>query len=157
MKLMDIVVRGAVVPSLAPRERDPVVGAMIDALIAAGAAPAEERETIFKAVLQREQRGSTAWGKGIAVPHYKHRSVTQLSLAIGLSQGGIEFNALDRQPVYTVFLLLSPEDRPEEHLQAMEAICTNLSKETFRRFMRQATNVDDVLTLLEEADNQLIR
>jgi PTS system fructose-specific IIA component/PTS system nitrogen regulatory IIA component len=72
--------------------------------------------------------------------------------AIGVSARGIDFNALDTQPVYSVFLLLSPEDRPEQHLQAMEAIFKNLSKDTFRRFLRQASSAQDVWTLLEEAD-----
>ena len=73
-------------------------------------------------------------------------------VAIGISPSGVEFNALDKQPVYSIFLLLSPEDKPEEHLDAMEAIFGNLSHETFRRFLRQAETVDDVLTLLQEAD-----
>ena len=59
---------------------------------------------------------------------------------------------IGRRPV----LLLSPEDRPEEHLQAMEVIFKNLSKDTFRRFLRQAATADEVKTLLEEADNQLL-
>lgn len=157
MKLMDIIVRNAIVPALVPRERDAAVAALLDAMVAAGAVPASDRDAIYKAVLAREQRGSTAWGRGIAVPHNRAKSMPRLSLAIGLSQHGVEFNALDRQPVYTIFLLLSPEERHEEHLQAMETICSNLGKETFKRFMRQATTVDDVMTLLEEADNQLIR
>jgi mannitol/fructose-specific phosphotransferase system IIA component (Ntr-type) len=51
-------------------------------------------------------------------------------------------------------MLLSPKDQPEEHLQAMEVIFKNLSKENFRRFLRQAGSVEDVTTLLEEADTQ---
>ena len=47
---------------------------------------------------------------------------------------------------------MSPEDQPEEHLDAMEAIFGNLSQETFRRFLRQAGSVKDILTLLAEAD-----
>ena len=74
------------------------------------------------------------------------------SSRVAVSQKGVEFNALDRQPVYSLFLLLSPEDRPEEHLEAMNAIFGNLTNETFRRFLRQATTVEHVLTLLEETD-----
>jgi mannitol/fructose-specific phosphotransferase system IIA component (Ntr-type) len=74
--------------------------------------------------------------------------------AVGLSQRGLDFRALDNQPVYSVFLLVSPEDRPEEHLHAMEVIFKNLSKDTFRRFLRQATTVAEVQTLLTEADGQ---
>lgn len=61
---------------------------------------------------------------------------------------------LDKQPVYSVFLLLSPEDQPEDHLHAMEVIFKNLSKDTFRRFLRQATSAEEVRTLLVEADEQ---
>jgi mannitol/fructose-specific phosphotransferase system IIA component (Ntr-type) len=82
--------------------------------------------------------------------------VKTMAASIGLSDRGVDFNALDKQPVYSIFLLLSPEDRPEEHLHAMEVIFKNLSKDTFRRFLRQAASVDDVRTLLEEADNQLL-
>ena len=99
-------------------------------------------------------RGSTGFGKGVAVPHVKHKSVTQMSAAIGLSQGGIEFASLDKQPVYSVFLLLSPEDKPEDHLQAMEVIFKSLSKDTFRRFLRQAGTLEEVMSLLDEADSQ---
>ena len=55
-----------------------------------------------------------------------------------------------------MFLLLSPEDRPEEHLQAMETIFKNLSKDTFRRFLRQSSSVEGVVALLDEADHQQI-
>jgi mannitol/fructose-specific phosphotransferase system IIA component (Ntr-type) len=77
-----------------------------------------------------------------------------MSAAIGLSPRGIDFNSLDRQPVYSVVLLLSPEDRPEEHLQAMEVVFKNLGKDTFRRFLRQSTTVEQVCELLAQADSQ---
>jgi mannitol/fructose-specific phosphotransferase system IIA component (Ntr-type) len=77
-----------------------------------------------------------------------------MAAAVGLSPTGVDFNALDKQPVYSIFLLLSPEDRPEDHLQAMEVIFKNLSKETFRRFLRQAGSVAEVQDLLSEADGQ---
>jgi mannitol/fructose-specific phosphotransferase system IIA component (Ntr-type) len=152
LKLTDIVPDGAVVTRLQSSDRDAVIGELIDALISAGAASGQHREELIARVLDRERRGSTGFGKGVAVPHVKHKSVPKMRAAIGLSPAGVEFNALDKQPVYSVFLLLSPEDRPEEHLQAMEVIFKNLSKDTFRRFLRQAGSVDEVRTLLEEAD-----
>jgi len=156
MKLREIVVEGAVVPSLASSERDEVIAELVDKLIESGAAPAEIREELLRSVLEREKKGSTGFGRGVAVPHVKHPSVDRMAAAVGLSPGGIDFAALDKQPVYSVFLLLSPEDKPEDHLQAMEVIFKNLSKETFRRFLRQASSVDEVTTLLEDADNQQI-
>ena len=71
-----------------------------------------------------------------------------------MSQTGVDFNALDKNPVYSIVLLLSPKGKPDEHLQAMETVFSNLQKDMFRRFLRQATSVEDVLGLLEEADSQ---
>lgn len=154
MKLTEIVAAGAIVPQLKSSQREEVVGELIDALVAAGVAEGAIREELVRRVLDREKKGSTGFGKGVAVPHVKHAGVKRMVAAIGLSQRGVDFNALDKQPVYSILLLLSPEDRPEEHLQAMEVIFKNLSKETFRRFLRQATTVDGVRELLDEADNQ---
>ena len=156
MKLSEVVVTEAIVPALKSTQRDEVVAELADALVAAGAADASIRDELIAAILEREHKGSTGFGRGVAVPHVKHQSVSKMSAAIGLSEEGVEFNALDKQPVYSVFLLLSPEDKPEEHLQAMEVIFKNLSKDTFRRFLRQSTSIEEVTQLLEEADSQQI-
>ncbi len=152
IKLTEIVAKGAVIPHLSSSQRDEVVTELIDALIASGSASPTIREELIGRVLDREKKGSTGFGRGVAVPHVKHKSVATIAAAIGLSPHGIDFNALDKQPVYSVFLLLSPEDRPEDHLQAMEAIFKNLSKDTFRRFLRQSASAEDIIELLAEAD-----
>jgi mannitol/fructose-specific phosphotransferase system IIA component (Ntr-type) len=153
MKLRSIVSPKAIITSLDATRRDDVITELVDALIASGAADAALRDELIAMVLDREQKGSTGFGRGVAVPHVKHPSAGSIHAAIGLSQVGVDFNALDRQPVYSIFLLLSPADSPEEHLQAMEVIFKNLSQETFRKFLRQAGSPEDVLTLLEEADS----
>jgi mannitol/fructose-specific phosphotransferase system IIA component (Ntr-type) len=152
MKLTQLFSSGAIVPRLASTTRDDAIAELVDALVASGAAKAPLRDELIKRVLARERQGSTGFGKGVAVPHVKHDSITSMRAAVGLSAKGIDFAALDRQPVFSVFLLLSPADKPEDHLQAMEAIFGNLSKDTFRRFLRQASTVEEVKTLLEEAD-----
>ena len=154
MKLRDIVVKKAIIPSLAAAKRDDAIRELMDALVDAGKVTQDQRDTFVKSIIARENRGSTGFGHGVAVPHAKSSVVKQLVVAVGISRNGVEFNALDKQPVHSIFLLLSPEDRPEEHLDAMEAIFGNLSRDQFRRFLRQAGTVDDVVTLLEEADTQ---
>jgi len=154
MKLTDLVVEGAILSTLSSSDRDGVISELVGALISSGMIGAEHREALVEAVLERERKGSTGFGKGVAVPHVKFPGVSRMAAAVGLSAGGIDFDALDKQPVYSVFLLLSPADRPEEHLQAMEVIFKNLSKDTFRRFLRQASGVDEVRALLVEADGQ---
>jgi len=152
MKLSDIVPENAIVPELSSTKRDDVLTELVDALIASGVAEAGDRDAILSKLIEREKKGSTGFGRGVAVPHVKHGSIERMAAAVGLSQRGIDFDALDRQPVYSIFLLLSPEDKPEEHLQAMEIIFKSLSADQFRRFLRQASTVEEVRTLLEEAE-----
>ncbi len=154
MKLTELVPNGAIVASLTAQDREGVVIELIDALVSSGAASAKVRDELVSRVMEREKRGSTGFGKGVAVPHVKHRSVQKMAAAIGLSARGVDFSSLDKQPVYSVFLLLSPEDKPEDHLHAMEVIFKNLSKDTFRRFLRQSGSIEEVRTLLDEADQQ---
>ncbi len=152
MRMLDVVVKNAIIPNLVATERDAAIREIIDALVEAGALSPKLRDAFIKAVTKRENRGSTGFGHGVAVPHAKHSAIGKMAITVAISQTGVDFNALDKQPVYSIFLLLSPEDQPEEHLDAMEAIFGNLSKETFRRFLRQAKSVDDIIALLEEAD-----
>ncbi len=154
MKLSDFVETKAIVPQLQATERDDVINELIDALVAAGTVDAGIRDELIKKVLEREKNGSTGFGKGVAVPHVKHEQLPKMAAAIGVSQKGVDFNALDKEPVFSIVLLLSPLDKPDDHLQAMENIFANLQKDTFRKFLRQATTVEDVTELLHEADTQ---
>ena len=154
MKLSEFVVSEAIVAQLKSTERDAVIEELIDALIQAGAASKAQRDELIKHILDRENKGSTGFGKGVAVPHVKHPKIKKMAAAVGVSQSGVELNALDKEPVYSVVLLLSPESKPDEHLQAMENIFSNLQKDQFRRFLRQATTRDEVMDLLQEADSQ---
>ncbi len=153
-KLTELVNPGAVIPDLKSGDRDGVITELIGALVSSGAAPGPIRQELLLKTLERERRGSTGFGLGVAVPHVKHRTVTHLAAAIGISRRGVDFSAVDRQPVYSVILLLSPEDRPDEHLQAMEAVFKNLHKASFRRLLRLAGTTDDVMRLLADADAQ---
>ena len=101
--------------------------------------------------------GSTGIGKGVAIPHVRHDKIKKITAAIGVNQRGIDFNALDTAPVFSIVLLLSPEQQRDEHLQAMENIFSHLQNDTFRRFLRQATDVDAVVDLLHEADTQQLQ
>ena len=154
MKLLTSSFPNAIIPDLAAPQRDDAIAEIVDALVAAGALSPELKDEFVKAIIKREKRGSTGFGHGVAVPHVKHTAISNMAVAVAISRTGIDFNALDKQPVYSIFLLLSPEDKPEDHLDAMEAIFGNLSQDTFRRFLKQATSVEDVMTLLEEADSR---
>lgn len=154
MKLQDFVIIDASVAQLKSTDRDGVIRELTEGLVKAGAAPKTMKEELIKQIIEREKHGSTGFGKGVAVPHVKHEKVKKMSAAVGISEQGVDFNALDKAPVYSVVLLLSPKDRPVEHLQAMENVFSNLQDDTFRRFLRQVTTLEQLQDLITDADAQ---
>ena len=152
MKLADFIVRKAIVPNLQAGDRNGAIRELVQALAAAGAIAEEDAEAVARAAIQRENQGSTGFGKGVAVPHVKHPKVERIMATIGRSAGGIDFAALDRAPVYTIVMLLSPLDNPDVHLQAMENIFRHLQRDNFRRFLRQSETSEAIMDLIEEAD-----
>lgn len=152
MKLRDFIVAEAVVAELQAGDRDGVIRELVNSLAKAGALPEAAVEEVVAALIKREQNGSTGFGKGVAVPHVKHAKVKKMAGTIGRSAAGVDFAALDHQPVYSVVLLLSPENQPQQHLQAMNIVFSNLQKDTFRRFLRQSATREAIVDLLDEAD-----
>jgi mannitol/fructose-specific phosphotransferase system IIA component (Ntr-type) len=152
MKFSEFIVKDAIRAELKAGERDGVIQELVTALADAGALPQTAVEEVVAALVKREKNGSTGFGKGVAVPHVKHAKVKKMAAAVGRSVGGVDFSALDSQPVYSVVLLLSPESLPQQHLQAMNVIFTNLQKDTFRKFLRQSTTKEAIADLLDEAD-----
>jgi mannitol/fructose-specific phosphotransferase system IIA component (Ntr-type) len=105
------------------------------------------------AIMKREELGSTGIGRGVAVPHTKHPSVSRLVGTVGISGDGVDFNSLDGDKVQLFFLLVSPPDRPGDHLRALENISRQLRDDTFCKFLKQSKTVAEIQQLLDEADN----
>lgn len=152
MKLADIICFDAVVAQLKSTDRDKVIEELIQSLAGCNKTQGADAKTLTKAVIKRENEASTGIGKGVAVPHVKHESITDPVAVIGCSQEGIDFSSLDKQPVYSVFLLLSPASNPDKHLQAMETIFKNLQKDDFRRFLRQSQTREAIVDAIKDAD-----
>jgi PTS system fructose-specific IIA component/PTS system nitrogen regulatory IIA component len=153
MKLSDLVHTDSVIAELQAADRNGVIRELLQSLADHGALATEHVETLARACIARENQGSTGFGKGVAVPHVKHDCVQRLVATIGRSSRGVDFAALDRAPVYTVVMLLSPADSPDEHLAAMERIFRYLQRENFRRFLRQADTREAIVELVKEADD----
>jgi PTS system fructose-specific IIA component/PTS system nitrogen regulatory IIA component len=156
MKLSDFVVREAILTEMKVATKEDAIRAMVESLGASGSIKAGDQESIIAAILKREELGSTGIGKGVAVPHTKHPSVDRLVATIALSRDGVEFASLDGEDVHILFLLVSPPDRPGDHLRALENISRHLRNDNFCNFLKQASSPVAVVELLEEADsNQL--
>ena len=144
MKLADFICFDAVVPHLESTDRDGVIGELVSSLVKAGKIDSSKCQEMTNAVVKRENEASTGIGKGVAVPHVKHGLVDKVIATIGCSSVGVDFAALDKQPTYSVILLISPIDNPDKHLQAMETIFKNLQKDDFRKFIRQADSAEKI-------------
>ena len=153
MKFADFVSATAVKADLQNYDTEGVIREMCSSLLQSAKIAEDEFEGIVKALLKREELGSTGIGRGVAVPHTKHPSVAKLVGAVGVSEEGVDFNALDGEKVHLLFLLISPPDRPGDHLRALENISRQLRDETFCRFLKQSKTSEDIWQLLEEADN----
>jgi len=156
MKFSDFVAVEAIRPNIAATSKEGVIREMTQSLVDAGKIAANEMESIVKAIMKREDLGSTGIGRGVAVPHTKHPSVNRLIGTVAISQGGVDFESLDGDPVQLFFLLVSPPDRPGDHLRALENISRQLRDDSFCKTLKEATGPQDVWRLLEEADAQSI-
>ena len=153
MKFCDFVCTGAIRADLSADDKEGVIRELVKALVAAEAIKVEEQDNIVKAIMKREELGSTGIGRGVAVPHTKHSSVDKLVGTVGVSGGGVDFLSLDGEKVQLFFLLVSPPDRPGDHLRALENISRQLRDDSFCRFLKQSKTAADIQQLLEEADN----
>ena len=152
MKLSDIVVADAIIPELASKTRDEVITELVESLATSGVIPAKSTKDVIKAVLAREQQATTGIGKGVALPHAKLKGIKKAIATIGRTSAGVDFSALDYKPVYSVILLLSSPEKPDEHLQAMETIFKHVQRDIFRKFLRQSETKEAIVDLIHEAD-----
>jgi PTS system fructose-specific IIA component/PTS system nitrogen regulatory IIA component len=153
MKFSDFVCRDAIRTHLEADDKETVIRAMGTALVEAGRISPDNYESIIAAILKREELGSTGIGRGVAVPHTKHPAVDKLVGTVAISEEGVDFDSLDGEKVHLLFLLISPPDRPGDHLRALENISRQLRDDTFCRFLKQSKTPEDVWQLLEEGDS----
>ena len=153
MKFADFIRVQAIKADLVAEDKDGAIRELVAGLVASQDIMEGEQEGIIKAIMKREELGSTGIGRGVAVPHTKHPSVSRLIGTVGVSVEGVDFNSLDGEKVQLFFLLISPPDRPGDHLRALENISRQLRDDTFCRFLKQAKTADDVQQLLDEADS----
>ena len=154
MNFADFVCFDAIIPELDSKDRDGVITELVNALDKAGKIGNGNSQKLIRSVIRRENEASTGMGKGVAVPHVKHEAVKDVMAAIGQSSSGIDFRSLDKQPVYSVVLLISPKDNPDRHLEAMEKVFRHLQQEKFRKFLRQSRTAEQIKDHLLEADEK---
>ena len=154
MRMSDFVVKDAIVPELRATTKEEVIREMVDSLRAAGQLRgAADPDDVVRAILKRESLGSTGIGRCVAIPHSKHACVDRLIGTVAISNRGVAFDSLDGEPVYVFVLLVSPQDRPGDHLRALENVSRALRDDSFVRALRAAGTREAIWALLEGGGN----
>ncbi len=152
MKLSDFLVREAILVDLQATSKEAAIREIVGSLATAGRLDAADTDGVARAILNREELGSTGIGQGVAVPHTRHPKADRLIGTVAISRGGVDFAALDGEPVDIFFLLVSPPNQPGDHLRALENISRHLKDDNFVSFLRQAKTYEEVIVILDDAD-----
>ena len=150
LSILEIFTEKSVLPELSGSTKPEVLEEMVRGAVNAGVLPKGRRSQVLEALLEREQRGSTGLGRGIAVPHAKIEGLRQHSGFVARSSTGIDFRSIDGEPVHVLIMLVSPESRIEEHLQLLRWVSTVARDPDVPSFIRQARSAADIAEVLRE-------
>ncbi|MCM8798983.1 MAG: PTS sugar transporter subunit IIA [Candidatus Omnitrophica bacterium] len=154
MKIMEFLCEKAVSFDLKSLDKRGVIEELVELLIKAGKIKEKDKQKIIEIILNRESLGSTGVGQGIAIPHGKSDCVKELTAAMGISKRGINFDALDGEPVYIFFLLLAPEDSAGPHLKALARISRLLRDKYLRDSLIKAEDEKKIINIIREEDQK---
>ncbi|MFH0964149.1 MAG: PTS sugar transporter subunit IIA [Planctomycetota bacterium] len=125
---------------------------LVDLLVRAG--KVHDRARAIAAIHEREGQQSTGIGDGVAIPHGKDESIKQLLCALGMSPGGIEFDALDGRKAHVIFLVLAEAHNPGPHVALLAGISCLLGRPGFIRKLREAASGEQALAVIREAEEE---
>jgi PTS system nitrogen regulatory IIA component len=150
MKIMDILVKDAVILDVESADKPAVLERLARAV--AGAEPGVEAERLLQVLIERENLQSTGIGDGVAIPHGKLPGLQRLLAGFARSRRGVDFESIDGQPTHLFFLLVVPEHSGGMHLKALARISRFFRDAGFRKALLEAETREDVLSAIEEED-----
>ncbi len=148
MALIDLISTEVVRLPITSASKPDIIRELLEVLQSAGRLT--EFDKAYEAVLSREALGSTGLEHGIAVPHAKTDSVADLTMAIGISPEGVDFDALDGQPSHLFFMMLAPPDKSGPHIEALAEIARITRSRAFSRLLLSAASREEVVELFQE-------
>ena len=151
IKILDVLRPEHITLDLKSTAKNDVIAGLADSLFAKESM--EVRSEVLNALLEREKLGSTGIGSGVAVPHAKSARTDIIACALGIAKKGLDFEALDGEPAYLVFLLVAPPNSQSEHLNILARIVRLLKDRVFRQALREATTCEAVVRLISEEDS----
>ena len=152
MRITDLLDRRSVSLSAAPKSKSEALDMAVDLMVKSE--KISNREAYRKQVYAREQESTTGIGEGIAIPHGKCDAVQKPGLAAMVVKNGVEFEALDDEPVTLLFLIAAPNTEDNIHLDVLSKLSVMLMDEEFTASLRNAQSVDEFMEIIDKADDE---
>jgi mannitol/fructose-specific phosphotransferase system IIA component (Ntr-type) len=153
MNLLELLPESRLIMDLNARDQKAAVREIVQHLVTSEVITEDVGKKLEKAVNKREAEGSTAIGKGLAIPHAKECAFLSEVIAVfARSRTGIQFDSTDGGPVHIVFMVVSPVNYSDTHLAVMKKIATMHRDEKTLKFLRTTDRVESVIEILKEID-----
>lgn len=151
MKITNFLDQKSILIPLKSKDKKAIIRELIEIL--ALNQKVKDKEEAFKSVMEREKLGSTGVGANIAIPHGRTNAVDKLVGALGISPEGVDFESLDGDPVYFVFLILSPLEATGDYLRAISRVSRFFKDRFFREALRNVTSAEEAMKIIKQEDN----
>jgi nitrogen PTS system EIIA component len=153
VKLADILRESSVIADIKGITKREILFELVETL--KNAKLIDDVNSVVDIIMEREKLGSTGIGDGVAIPHGKMKKLNTILCVAGRSKEGVNFDAVDRQPVHIFFLVLAPEDSASMHLKVLSRISKVLRDQSFRKKILKLADAHEIYTNIIEADNKL--
>jgi PTS system nitrogen regulatory IIA component len=153
MNLLDILSLESTIVDLKGESKEDIIAELVNSLVVGDSIT--DRDQVLQAVLDREKIMSTGIGDGIAIPHGKSAAVTKLVAAMGTQRRGVDFDALDGEPAFVFFLLVSPANVSGPHIKALARISRLLKNDAFKKKLIEANSAEEIIATIEAAERDI--
>lgn len=151
MQITDLLDKKSISLDASPASKREALDQIIELMVKSG--NIQDKEAYKKLVYQREEESTTGIGEGIAIPHGKGSCVRKPGLAAMVVKNGVEFDSLDGEPVYLIFLIAAPDTKENIHLDVLSKLSVLLMDEDFARSLMHASDPEEFLQLINHADH----
>lgn len=152
MKITDILGKQAIKIGVEASDKEGALKELVEVL--AKVKDIGDKKAIIKGLIERESLGSTGIGQGIAIPHAKTDKLNELIAVLGISKKGVDFDALDGEPVFIFFLLVAPKDSAGPHLKALAKISRLLRDNFFCELLKRAKDASEVYEIIRNEEEK---
>ncbi|HUI91415.1 MAG TPA: PTS sugar transporter subunit IIA [Chitinivibrionales bacterium] len=154
MKIQDILQKNSIITNLEPTDKTALLSQMGKYL--ASLYDLRDQDLIVRKILDREAEMSTGIGFGIAIPHARIEGIDRVYMAAGRSVKGIDFNAIDEQPVHLVFMMLSPASASSQYTQLLSSLSRVMSYEEIRSSLVETDDPEKFLEVIIRGENKYV-